>query len=203
MSQRLVRFGALASLAAAAAGCTLGRPDVVPFRGPAPRSVLVLPSAGDLRLGLARAIAARGYRTPADAVGERMVVDAGLVPPTGTAWDVERIGRELQVDAVLELEARDFTASGEPLARARWDLVWRLRATRDGAVLWQFDHHGAWTRPRDSSDPLRPFDAEPEPVPLFERPEPVFRSAGELTEWLHRLAMAHLPECPPAAAGGA
>lgn len=190
-------------LAAMLAGaCQLGDVAMVPFVGPEPHSILVLPPlAGsrwppDLWPGLARAAAARGYHVPALAVASQMLGDAGLVPAAGGGFDLAAIGRELQADAVLELEVRNFENEndGERFERARWDLTWRLLATRDGAVLWHFEHHGAWVRPRDTSDPLRPVQAEPEFVPLFAERAPMFHSRAELAEWLHRLAMARLPE---------
>ncbi len=190
-------------LAALFAGaCQIGGTAPVPFAGPEPQTILVMPPPTDspwppeLWPGLARAAAGRGYHVPALAVTSQMLRDAGLVPPAGGGWDLPVIGRELQADAVLELEVRNFASEndGERFERARWDLTWRLLATRDGAVLWHFDHHGAWVRPRDTSDPLRPVQAEPEVVPLFAEHVPTFRGRAELAEWLHRLAMARLPE---------
>lgn len=201
MSARVLAT-ALAALAATTGGCRLGGPATIPLRGEPPDVVAVWPrlAAGQqpfaelLLPPLDEALRPRGYRVVVSAVAARLLEAAG----TGADVTPASAGPALMADAVLELQVRDFEASGDrPLRHARWDLEWRLWSTRGGGVLWSFVHRGSYRAgPQAAADPHRPLDAEPDIVPIGGGAASGYRDAGELLAVLHRDALARLPAAP-------
>ncbi|HEX5050267.1 MAG TPA: hypothetical protein VFZ65_00715 [Planctomycetota bacterium] len=182
------------------AACRVGQVEPKALLGPAPQTVIVWPQlppahaeqGPSLLSGLDAALRSRGYDVRSLSVGRQMLAEAGLLAGSEPAF--ARIGAVLGIDAVMQLEVGDFTVGGDRLQWARWDLGWRLVSTQGHGVLWQFSHHGNWQRRGvDTSDPMRPFDAEPEIVPFGGRGAPDFHDVADLAAWLHRFAMEHLP----------
>jgi len=201
--------GFAALLAALGAGCRIGG-DVQPItlRGPAPEAIAVWPVAGGPELaawmpalldGLDAAVLRRGYTILSHEVtwtlGFAAPVPHEPAPaPEVAANDLTEIGRRLRVDAILVLHVRRFEADAvDRLRSATWDLRWELQSTRGHGLLWSFEHNGSWLPPRDGADPHRPLDAEPGPVPFGVDRQPSFRDVRELSSWLNRYAMEHLP----------
>lgn len=194
-----------------AVGCRVGGEQPVPFTGPVPARMVVwpglsaafAPAAPVLLASLGPAAQRRGYDVVTAAVA-RQVLEDQMPPETAHAEPVgaslaslQQVGTVLAVDAVLCLDVREFSATGEPLQYATWDLAWEVVAASSGHVLWRFAHRGSWRRPADAGDPLRRLDADPEIVPIGGDRVPGFRDVPELAAWLHRLAMEHLPVRQP------
>ncbi|MEO6596312.1 MAG: hypothetical protein ABIP94_16305 [Planctomycetota bacterium] len=184
----------------AAGGCRLGQAEPVALHGPAPRSVVVWPRLPEafadveqsLLAGLDIALRRRGYDVHSVAVGRQLLLEADLLT---LEPELARVSALLAVDAVLQLDVGEFTASSDGLLqRARWDLGWRLLSTRGEGELWHYSHHGTWQRRElDTGDPLRRFDEEPDIVPIGGRGAPNFRDVVDLAAWLHRFALERLP----------
>lgn len=191
----------------ALAGCQLaGAVEEVSFAGPAPRTIAIWPvvagefaaQSAPLLTGLDLAARQRGYRVVSSAVAAQMLADAGV---SLAAIDGAQVQRVTGADAVLQLDVaglllRGDAAAGERMQRADWDLSWHLYATADGAQMWQFAHHGHWDRrPPVTEHPHPQLDDEMTPV-LFGDQPPDFRDATDLVVWLHRFALARLPQGP-------
>ena len=191
------------------ASCRLGGSvQPIALRGPAPESIAIWPVAngspdepvGPLLLaGLDAAALRRGYMLLSHEVTATLVfdsrasVDAAPSPAIGEN-DLAGLGRRLNVDAILVLEVRRFESdTPDRLRSASWDLRWELQSTRGHGVLWSFEHNGSWRPARDDEDPLRPLDAEPGPATIGSDRPPHFRDLRELSFWLNRHAMEHLP----------
>jgi hypothetical protein len=188
-------------LLAVVAGCRVGGAEPIPFRGAAPKTILVWPVVDEpftdwqptLLTGLDVAVRRRGYVVVASAVARQLLGDAGL---SLDAVHGEQVHGATGADAVLRLIVHEFRAQGERLQRADWDLAWELTATVDGAVLWQFSHHGHWERRVPIEAHPHPRTEEDQPPVLFGDREPDFRDASDLAAWLHRFAMERLPRGP-------
>jgi hypothetical protein len=193
----------------AGAGCQFaGAVDLVPFTGPAPRTIVVWPdvagpfaaASATLLTGLDAAVRQRGYRVVSSAVAAQLLADAGLArdPIDGDPSHGDQVRRVTGADAVLQVDVEAFAtaadAPDERMQRADWDLTWRLVAPGSDAPLWQFAHHGHWDRrPPITVHPHPQLDDEMTPV-LFGDHPPDFRDATDLLAWLHRFAMARLPQ---------
>lgn len=203
VSRSFLSRGSLLGLVVVA-GCRIAA-DVreTPLHGPAPESIGVWPfvdaaDAGDrdLLAGLDVALQRRGYRGPSREVGTALLFDATPAPsPSFADNEPAALGRRMDVDAILVLQVRRFVADDATgrLRSAAWDLRWRLWSTRGHGVLWSFDHAGSWQPPRGDEDPLRRLDAEPDIVMFGGDRSTNFRDVRDLTTWLHRHAMEHLP----------
>lgn len=188
------------------AGCRIGGSiEPIPLQGPMPDAIAVWPlvagaddrdTAPALLAGLDRAAVRRGYRVVTSEVAREMGFAGHAPGAEGPKGDLSAIGQRLDVDAILAIEVVRFTADGSPLRAASWDLRWVLHSTRGGGLLWSFAHSGSWQRPRDDVDPLRPLDAEPEVAWIGGDRSPSFHDVNELSWWLSRHAMEHLPPHP-------
>lgn len=180
-------------------GCRIGGGEAVPFLGPAPRTILIWPAVAEpfaaqqpvLFTGLDLAVRRRGYAVVTTAVARQLLSDAGLSPDTS---DVEGVRRATGADAVLRLVVHDFEVQGERLQRADWDLAWELESLHSGGVLWRFSHHGHWDRRAPVDEHPQPRLDEDHPPVLFNSRMPNFLDAADLAAWLHRFALARMPE---------
>jgi hypothetical protein len=198
-------------MASVGVGCLVGlaacrivpQPEpVVLTRGPMPRTLAVVPalvadSAPQLAAlrwlyGLDPALAARGHRlVAAPVVGELLAAATTAAPAAGPTAPGER----RLADGCLQFVVRSFEVDGDdPLRSARWDVGWRVVATDDGRVVWNYDHRGSWRLAEvDRIDPTRALDAEPDYVPIGGAHGPQHRRVDDLIAWLHQHAMAGLP----------
>lgn len=187
-----------------AAGCRVAEVEVVPLRGPVPASVLVLPpvdatGAPDVDVdavatGADRAVRDRGYRVLPLRVGFDLARRHGVDPRAPGARELLVLGRDAGVDAVLVIEVRDWQFTDGAERSARWDLQWRLVATRDGSEQWSFASRDRWRPPRERPAPVDRPSEEPDRVPFGTPAPPEYRSGAELAAALHAMAMARLPK---------
>jgi hypothetical protein len=187
-----------------ALGCAGPKPAPLPFRGPAPRSVLVAPAVGadETQLGrreldaeLGRVLSARGYETiPAD-VARRVLASLGLQEGGDPlAVPLERLLADYDVDAVLatrvvgweyDLEAQVF----------RCDLATRLVATANGSELWADGLTGAQQlrEERTVVDPVHVEDPILERDPLPFTHASVSMSPSDVARWAAEGLLRRLP----------
>jgi hypothetical protein len=174
-----------------ASGCVLGRVEATPLRGPAPRTIAVLPVRPPrVAIGLDEALQARGHRIVASAVASELLVGVDVA-----ASKPALLGAATGADALLYVDVNAFEAAGvRPLREAHWDLRWRLVAAASGGEIWSWDSVGSW-RHSDTD----PGNTQPRPdgvlqsVPIGGPSVPSFRDDVDLLSWLHRTAFDRLP----------
>lgn len=201
------RRGLLALLSLCVVGCTVGRVQQTPFRGPAPSAVLVLPpvamregvTALDLQgfaAGSERALAGRGYRCMPLGAGYDLARRCGVLDAEQPEPDaLRRLREQVGVDAALRIEVGDWRVVADPrLSAASWDVTWRLVSTENGSELWSHRLQGNWSRAFEPVDHMDRDPTEPKPAEIGGTLRDSFRSEQELVAALHAAACARLPE---------
>jgi hypothetical protein len=190
------------------AACQIGGVEPTPLRGEAPASIMIarprnasgIPDREllDVLAGSDTALRERGYRVLPLGVGFDLAQRQGLDSAAFAPADLARLQLTADVDAVLFVEVSTWAPVGRVLESARWNLEWRLLATRGGGELWSHRDAGTWQEaPARPLDPTRAPDAERDVQPFGSAAAPHFRSAEELALSLHRAAFARLPARAP------
>ena len=134
------------TLLALCSACGTTTPDVVPFRGPVPRSVLVVPAVGpggmampELDEALVEMLRAHGFEVESAERGADWLVGAGWQPGRARVEELPftALLTTRGVDALCVTEITTWqleTRSGYPFV---FDLSCALYATRDRATLWR------------------------------------------------------------------
>jgi hypothetical protein len=142
-------------LAASVAACSVGGPDVIPFEGAAPRTILVLPprsTVADATVGTAFAATAgtalrgRGYYPIPIEAGWSMLEARGLSPQRRHDIDaLAAAGRALGADALLSIRIEKWDARWAPaLIHLEYDIGHRLWDTATGDVIWELRSQDRW-----------------------------------------------------------
>ena len=196
-----IRRAAWLGLAACAA-CSVGT-QPIPFDGPAPRTILVLPLratvsdpavADALAATIGPALRGRGYYPIPVEAGWSMLAERGLPPDQRFSVDAyAEAGRAVGADALLSIRVERWDAMWAPALRyLEHDLGYRLWDTRTGEVIWELRSQDTWDwNPDESVTFDSSLDAYLGAVP--EQGQSPYRHVTDVARAIHGGALAHLP----------
>ncbi|MCA8944092.1 MAG: hypothetical protein KDB80_16125 [Planctomycetes bacterium] len=200
--KRTSPFAAVLSCALLSACGTI---ELVPMRGPKPRTILIVPlrrapSAAEMHElvpAFGRAIAARGYDVVPEQDATRRLASLGWRAEAQSVIDLplRALADEPTIDAVWIVDVDRWRFVDGPGRPFEFDLTCSLVSTADESLLWvwRFDGSERSLRTQKGVDPFvdrDPFQAE-NPVPWVVRTDVV--DAREMSELVARSVALRLP----------
>ena len=176
---------------------------MIPFDGPAPRTVLVLPvrsTIGDpeveraLEATLGGELRRRGYYPVPLEAGWALLEERGL--PRDGRFDPAAVGPQLEglgIDAFVTIRVEQWNAMWAPtLHHLEHDLGYRVWDARSGALLWELRSRDRWDW---EAEEAVHFDSSLDAY-LGNAPRREFspyRDVLDVARAIHRRALSHLP----------
>lgn len=187
------------------AGCAWSGPEVVPFRGPIPDQILLVPAidrsrdprlAAELDATVSAEVKRRGYQVLPPAVARNMLRTEGWERDHADLDDLPLadIWQHYQVDGVLVTEVLQWQADRRS-GRYRFEVLWRILDARQGNVIWSWRKTGQ-VEPRGTQTTVRAMLPEDKITPdqddlLVSRESPW--SSAEVAARLQRSMALRLP----------
>lgn len=181
--------------------CSIGAPSPIPFDGPAPQRIAVLPvrsavvppdDARVLGATVGAALRDRGYVViPEQVVAAELERRGGSSDPAG--WQrLRAVARDLGADGLLSVRVEVWDTAWRPrLERLAYDLGYRVWDVATGEVVWELRSQDAWSWEPEVvvfESSLESFVGESPP-----RGRSPFGDVTELARALHRRALDRLP----------